>query len=202
MRKGIVLTIIFLLIFIVAIFTGYYIYKIITVEESDLLDQQKVAATEITDECVEEYEEYIQNETISASSSDEKVTPNTTLLLKKKYSKCGHISKEYVELPQDIVNMSKEEVTGEYPDWEIESFSSTEITLYKEKDGYCNEHYILRQKEGKVVVFSIGESGEETLIEETGISTEYLPQTDQIRIQDGIKAYGKEELNSILEDFE
>ena len=36
----------------------------------------------------------------------------------------------------------------------------------------------------------------------TDISIQYLPETDKINIQNGIKIYGTENLDKVLEDFE
>ena len=44
--------------------------------------------------------------------------------------------------------------------------------------------------------------GKEEIYQNTGISTEYLPETDKISLRDGIKVFGRENLNSIIEDFE
>lgn len=44
--------------------------------------------------------------------------------------------------------------------------------------------------------------GAEEVYQNTGISTEYLPETDRINLKSGVKVFGIENLNSIIEDFE
>ena len=39
-------------------------------------------------------------------------------------------------------------------------------------------------------------------LETTGITTEYLPETDKINMKNGIQVNGKQELNQLIEDFE
>ena len=98
--------------------------------------------------------------------------------------------------------MTKEEVQAQYPDWEVIGFEQGKITLYKEFDDVCGEHFKLRVEEGKVDVYIVNKDGTESLYEKTNISSEYLTETDLINMQDGLEIYGKEELNQIIEDFE
>ena len=68
--------------------------------------------------------------------------------------------------------------------------------------GVCNQHYLLRQKDGIIAIYQIKDDNTEVLKEETGISTEYLTEVDRLRLEEGIRIYGEEELNSTLEDYE
>lgn len=154
----------------------------------------------IEDECTEEY--INEQNTTAVSSNEEKVAANAILILKKYYKQCDHTINEYVELPQELVNMTKEAVQAHYPDWEVIGFEQGKITLYKEFDEVCGEHFKLRVEEGKVVVYIVNNDGTESLYEKTNISSEYLTETDLINMQDGLEIYGKEELNQIIEDFE
>ena len=137
-----------------------------------------------------------------ASSSEEKISPNTSFILKKTYTDCGHTVKDFVELPQELVNMTETELKQKYPDFQVEVFSSKEIILSKKETGICNEHYLLKEREHHIAIYTIDKDGKEKLLEDTSISTQYLPETDAIAIQNGIKLYGKEALNSALEDYE
>ena len=74
--------------------------------------------------------------------------------------------------------------------------------MIKEEEGFCNEHYILKEEQGVIAVYKVDKQGEETLYETTGISVEYLTESDKLELKDGIKVYGKEELNSMLENYE
>lgn len=155
----------------------------------------------IEDECTEEYKEEEQNVT-TVSSTEEKVASNAILILKKYYSKCDHTINEYVELPQELVNLTKEQVQEKYSDWEVIGFEKGKITLYKEFEDVCGEHFKLKIENEKVVVYIINNDGSETLYEKTNISSEYLTETDLLNMQEGLEIYGKEELNQVIEDFE
>ena len=81
-------------------------------------------------------------------------------------------------------------------------FEKGKITLYKEFDDVCGEHFKLRIEDGKVVVYIVNNDGTESVYEKTNISSEYPTETDLINMQEGLEIYGKEELNQIIEDFE
>ena len=154
----------------------------------------------IEDECTQEYEEAQKATTVS--STEEKLASNAILILKKYYQKCEHTINEYVELPQELVNMTEEEVQAQYDDWEVIGFEKGKLTLYKEFEDVCGEHFKLRVEEGKVIIYVVNNDGSESIYEKTNISSEYLTETDLINMQDGLDIYGKEELNQIIEDFE
>ena len=78
----------------------------------------------------------------------------------------------------------------------------TEIVLYKELDKFCNEHYILKEKDGNIAIFELDVNGNEKFLEDTEISIQYLTKKDLERVQEGIKIYTKKELNKTMEDFE
>ena len=187
-----------LLVIIIAIITDIISSK--NKEEENVSESNTYISEVIEDECTEEYINE-QNAT-SVSSTEEKVAANAILILKKYYTQCDHTINEYVELPQELVNMTKEEVQEQYPDWEVIGFEQGKITLYKEFDDVCGEHFKLRVEDGKVVVYIVNNDGTESVYEKTNISSEYLTETDLINMQDGLEIYGKEELNQIIEDLE
>lgn len=158
----------------------------------------------ITDECTEEWEELQEQEVldIEANSNEEKISPNCVLTLKRYYKECSHTINEYVDMPQSLVNRTKEDLQKEYPNWEISKYSSMDIVLYKEFDSDCGQHFVLRYDEGKIVVYRINENNEEEVYERTEISVDYLTETDKIEIENGIKVNGIEELKQLIEDFE
>ena len=191
---------------VLAICAGIATYFIVRQnKKSETIPETKNYISEkIEDECTEEYnEEQMANQnTTAVSSTEEKVAANAILILKKYYTKCDHTINEYVELPKELVNLTKEQVQEKYSDWEVIGFEKGKITLYKEFDDVCGEHFKLKIEDGKVVVYTVNNDGTETLYEKTNISSEYLTETDLLNMQDGLEIYGKEELNQVIEDFE
>ena len=191
---------------VLAICAGIVTYFIVRQnKKSETIPETNTYISEkIEDECTEEYkEEQMANQnTAEVSSTEEKVAANAILILKKYYTKCDHTINEYVELPKELVNLTKEQVQEKYSDWEVIGFEKGKITLYKEFDDVCGEHFKLKIEDGKVVVYTVNNDGTETLYEKTNISSEYLTETDLINMQNGLEIYGKEELNQVIEDFE
>lgn len=190
---------------ILAICAGGATYFIVKQnKKSEIIPETNTYISEkIEDECTEEYkEEQGQENTTVVSSAEEKVSANAELILKKYYTKCDHTINEYVELPQELVNLTKEQVQEKYKDWQVIGFEKGKVTLYKEFDDVCGEHFKLKIENGKIVVYTVNNDGTETLYEKTNISSEYLTETDLLNMQDGLEIYGKEELNQVIEDFE
>ncbi len=197
MRKGL-LALSILLILVFSFLIGMYIYKIATLEEPQDMEIAKVE--KIEDECTLEYEHLEEIE--QANAKEEKVSPNAKLTTNIYYDECGHTVKKTSNIENKYINLNKDELSEEYQDWEIKEFSPENIILYKEEKGICNEHYILKDNDGFIAVYSLDSNEKETLKEITEISTNFLPNTDIAKLQGGIKVYGRENLNSVLEDFE
>ena len=191
----------FISLVILAVVSGIVAYFVTKSNKTPkIADNNNYISEKIEDECTEEYVEE-QNAT-AVTSVEERVSANAILILKKYYIQCDHTINEYVELPKELVNMTKDEVQKHYPDWEGIGLEQGKVILYKEFDEVCGEHFKLRVENGKVVVYIVDTDGKESLYEKTNISSEYLTETDLINMQDGLEIYGKEELNQIIEDFE
>lgn len=178
-----------ILIFIFSIGIGYYyssLWKkenISTIEEENTLYNQNIVITE-------------------TASTEEKVSYNANFALKKYYNECGHFKFYYVELPEELINLTKSEVEELYPDWRVEEFSSEEIVLAQNIDSMCDEHYVLKLGEENIEIYSVKEADDLELLKTTNISKEYLTSTDINNLEEGIYVYGSGNLNSALEDFE
>ena len=202
MKEKIILASISIIVLIGAIFT-------VTIIKNETKEQKqekiKISQQPVTDECTREYEMAKNEEAVEqVSSRQEKISSNSSLILKKYYKECGHTINEYLEMLPELVNMTQEEINEELEGWELIGFSSREVILLKEFEGSCDEHFILREEDGIVVIYKILVDGTKQIYEKTEISTEFLPETDLIKMQseDGIQVFSKEELNKILEDFE
>lgn len=141
-------------------------------------------------------------DTISTASTEEKVSPNAEFALKKYYNECGHFKFEYAKLPEELVNLTKEEVEDFYDDWEVEEFSANKIVLVKEISSLCDEHFIIKLGEKYVQIFHLEPDGNLVLYKTTDISREYLPAEDISKLEQGMYVFGEGKLNSIIEDFE
>ena len=205
MKEKVIVAIIAIIVLIGAIFTAIMIRNNETSKENTTQEELIVSDEPVTDECTEEYKLAQQSEEAKeVNSSDEKISSNSALVLKKYYKECGHTINEYVEMLPELVNMTEDEVADKFQDWELIGFNTREVTMFKEFEGTCGEHFILKEENGNVVIYKILPDGTKQIYEKTEISTEFLPETDLLQIQseEGIQVYGKEELNKVLEDFE
>jgi len=146
--------------------------------------------------------ELVNENTIETTSQEEKITPNTMLVLKKYYEDCGHTMCKKAIIPEEMVNLTERQIQEKYSNWVIEEFSKEQVVLYKKLSSFCGEHYLLIEEEGYISIYTIDEEGNRTIKESKRISVEYLSETDKIELKNGIMVYGAEELNKILEDFE
>ena len=199
------LIILVLAIIVIGIITGVYIYNRNKKIGKNIVDNEiNIVSETITDKCTEEYEKLEEQAKleIETNSSEEKISPNCLITLKRYYDECQHTINEYLDIPKDLVNGTKSDLQREYPNWEIQKYSNNEIILYKEFNSNCGQHFVLRDVDGKINIYKINENNEEELYEKTEISVEYLTETDKIEIQNGIRVNGIEELNQLIEDFE
>lgn len=145
---------------------------------------------------------YENEKFVTTSSQEKKVSPNADFALKKYYDECRHFDYEEVELPSELVNLTRQEVEDYYADWEVEEFSENNVVLCKEIDGYCNQHFIIRLDGDNVNVYRVGSLGELNEYKKTDISRDYLTAEDIQNLEKGIPVYGEGKLSSALEDFE
>lgn len=139
---------------------------------------------------------------LSTSSQEEKSTPSTVLIFETYYLKCGHLISEKKEIKESEVNKNQDYFSKNYRDWKIKKFSKSEIEFYKEVNDICDKHYVIKENDGYVSVYTLDGNGNELLKENTDIATQYLPNSDLDLLKNGIKANGDNELEEKLSDFE
>ena len=202
MKKSIIIFAIIVLFVLGTVIGTILIKNASDKEEPTEIAQQ--SEEEIYDECTDEYEEMVQSNTLveeTSSEEEEKISPNCSIIFRRYYNECGHTLEQYSSVPTELVNKTEKELQEEYQGWTIEEFSRNQIVLYRAFDSECGEHYVLKEKDGKVVVYlKVGEN--EELVEETDIATEFLTETDRLELQNGIEANGRVELNQLIEDYE
>ena len=141
-------------------------------------------------------------ELVETISSEEKVSPNCIFIFKTLYHKCEHTKVEKEQVKDVMVNKTREDLSKIYKNWQIITFRNDQVLFYREDEGMCDEHYLLRDLNGYVCIYSIDEDEDLNLESTTSIFTGYLPEEDILRLKEGIRINGKEELNKTLEDYE
>lgn len=196
MRKFWIIMIIIVVLLALGGSIGIYIYNL-----KNTSNKNSVKAKELADQLKKTLVEEEQN-TVSTSSKNIKISHNSIVVKNTLYKICNHEIRQTEAIPVELVNKEEKDIQQYYKDWEIKKYSPTEVVLYREKDEYCDKHYVLRENNGVIAIYKIDDNNKETLRENTQIQTKYLPEIDLIKLKSGIYAIGEEELNSILEDFE
>lgn len=187
MRKGWIIALV-LFLFIIGVALGISVYNKNKTDQINTVQDKKLAEENTA--------------TIYTVSIKEKVSPNAKILQKRYFTGCDHLIKEVIDVPEQLINKDKDDVKNYYKNWSIDSFSPGEITIYKEENGYCDQHYLIKEHGDVLGIYTIDENGKITLKNDTEIQTRYLTEVDLEKVRTGIEAIGNTELNSVLEDFE
>lgn len=125
-------------------------------------------------------------EEIPTSISEEKVSVNAEIVEQTYYNECNHQIEYNVKDIKQYVNMTKDEIQKEFPTWEIKEFSPEKIVLYKEEDDFCNEHFLVKDEEGYVTIYTINNEEEILeLLDKTDIATKYLARNRSGKLEKG-----------------
>lgn len=188
-----------LIVFVSAILIAIITYNF---NNNKLYNQNNYDIAEvILDDCTDEFEN-MEEDIVPTNVEQDKISPNCKMILIKHYKGCNHEINEYIKVPERLVNLTKDEFQNEYKDWNIKEFTTEKIILYKEFEGICGEHYILKDEDRKISIYKILENGKEEIYEKTDISIDYLPINDKESIQKGLEVNGREKLNQLIESFE
>lgn len=174
---------------ILGFLTGLYLYKI-----NQMKDNTSGHVNQNENNVIEKIAGQNIDNSLSTNNEEEKVSPNCVLILKVYYNKCEHLIENKKNIEEAEVNMTEQELKERFNDWEVQRFTPTEIVLYKEIDEFCDEHYLLKEKDEYIAVYKLDEKDKPTLIETTDISTKYLAEQDLEEIKKGIKIFSKSEL--------
>lgn len=196
MKKNILIVILLIVAIITGFFVGVHLYNKEKSKKQLENDIQNVVV----------YDNKVNNTNtveIQTSMSEEKISINTEVVEEIYYVQCDHLIKTLRKDKKSLVNMTKEELAKKYPKWEIKEFSTEKVTLYKEEQGFCNEHYLVKDVDGIVTIYNMdNEDKINEIIKTTEIETKYLTETDQEDLKEGIRVYTQQKLNKLLEDFE
>ena len=176
MKKGWIIGIVLFLLLIVSIIAGIYVYK----QKEISNDGSNFGNNELAWQ--EEYINNVQQENIvSTIATEEKISPQCILIKKIYYKQCDHLIREAEEMPE---------------------FANEQIVISQEKEGFCGQHYKIKEHGNVIGIYSVDETGKETLKQDTEIQTMYLPEEDLEKIRKGIEVIGDANLYSTLEDYE
>ena len=192
MKKSILFAFIF-----VAIISGISFGILVHLYNDANLEKATLEEVENANKLKERTENIIQ-----ATTNKTKTTPNTEVIYEVFYSQCNHIETKNEEIKREDVNQDREYFEDKYKDWQIRSFSEDKIELYKTEDKICDKHYIIKEKDGCIAIYTLDSAGNQNLKEVTDIQVQYLPEEDINLLKKGIGVIGDVELAKRIEDYE
>jgi hypothetical protein len=134
-----------------------------------------------------------------------KVTPQTEIVQKIKYTKCGDEEITREPASAKLVGMTAQQLCQVYQGWSVETFDRQEVVLVLQVDGYCkihNDNMFVGIHNGYVAVF-YGQPGPQALLkEETNIPLESVQTQDQEELTKGIIVKDRSELLQTLEGLQ
>ena len=179
----------------VAVSRGYSIYNKSEPSKQQLVENE---STEITTlDLIENIKETEVN-----NINIPKITPSTKMVYKYFY-KLDNTTEVIEDVPPYfLIDLTRQDLEKEFKNWQIESFSASEVVMKTVIEGESIQHYIIGDYDGFVAVFYEKEINGNNLKEITNIPLESLSIEEQEEIKKGIKISGKEELIKFLQNYE
>lgn len=181
-----------------AIVMAIYMSNRGSVLEENIINTQKLAEVKNQENSYNE----MMNEIVETSSTNANISPNAIVIQKRYYESCDHLIRETVDIPEELINQDENILKKYYSDWKVEQYSPTEIIIYKEFKGICNEHYIIKEHNGVLGIFVENDEKVQEWQEDTEIEVQYLPDEDVEEFKVGVRVVGKMNLITFLEDYE
>lgn len=140
--------------------------------------------------------------TIQTANIEVKLSPNAMITEKIYYKDCDHLIRKEKDVPEDLVNATEDKIKEKYAGWKVEKFSANDVVVYKELNGFCEEHFVIKEKDGVIAIYTENSQGVIEWKEDTDIVTKYLPDEDLENLKVGVKVQGLKNLYNYLEDYE
>ena len=112
---------------------GIYAYNKGSISDTNIISDKKLAESSENKNEIQNINS-IGNEVVPTSIVNTNISPNAIIIEKRYYKDCDHLIREVVDIPQNLINKTEEDVKKSYLGWNLEGYSPTEIVLYKEFD--------------------------------------------------------------------
>jgi len=133
------------------------------------------------------------------------VSEQTKLILKTYYTQTRDTAVKEEKLPLDLIGRSIDELEdylrNNYTEWDIRECSQNRVELYRALDGASPGHFIVRERNGYIVVYRLDEYGNEVFYKQTDVSVEFLSDIDRKKLKEGIIVKGTSGVEQILQDY-
>ena len=151
--KSFSLSVIFMIGLSVGMYYGTNSNKVEKEEGKKPIDSvQDVVIKNVQNESKESGEEVYELKEVSAK--EETISPYAKMVIEKKFSKCGHTTINELNIPKELINLTKNELSEKYSGWDIKEFSKDKITLYRLIEANCEDHFVLKEEDGYISVYN------------------------------------------------
>ena len=181
----------------ISIIAGILIGIVIHFYNDSILEKATLKEVENANRYIEKHENIIETGNIKVKTS-----PNTKIVYETLYLECNDVQTREEDIESKDVNQDEDYFKNKYIDWEIKSFSDEKVELYKQINGICDKHYIVKSYGDYIAIYLLDSDGNEGLKEVTDILITYLPEDDIELLKKGIKVNGDNELARIISDYE
>lgn len=138
----------------------------------------------------------------SSNISEDKINDSTKMVYEYCYEGDGYIERVEDTPPYFLIDLDRKSLTEKMNEWQILKFSDSEVVMRKNVSGNGTQNYIISEYEGLVTVFYEQPVDGERIMEITDTPVNSLPQEEQIKIKNGIKIKGQNELIKCMENYE
>ena len=140
---------------------------------------------------------------IETINTEDKIGVNTDFVVETLYTMCGHTIIEKVEIDKSVINLTYQDIVNMYRGYDVVKFDSSNVLLKNTVNEYCKEHFLIKEEDNKIGLYSILADNNLEHIRWLDISIDMLRQNDRYMFKNaGVTIYGKENLYKFLEDFD
>lgn len=139
------------------------------------------------------------------SVNEDKTKSSTKFLFKTYYTKDDYTEEKYTQPDYNMINCTREQIEGMFPDYQLIKFSSEEVVFRKEEETGGKEitKYFVREYNNMIGIFYAEDyetKGEENLKEIVNTPVNTLNEEEQERLRKGFYIL-EEELYPLLQEY-
>lgn len=154
----------------------------------------------------EEAQNQVQNETgqtVETLREVSKTGTNSVLVFERFYIHCQHTIVDEMPMNTRYVGKTGEDLSLSFPAWELVEFTPERVVFTTNIEGYCPNHYIIKEEGGYLVVYKpIKETGELYPVEDTNIPYDWLDAELQEQVDVGLVVDTLEDVEYLMENWE
>lgn len=132
-----------------------------------------------------------------------KVEEGCELIQHMTYTRCGHELDRRIQLPQELIGKTREDVEAAYDGWQVTEFLPKRITMARRFDLFCADHLVLMpDSSGTLCIYQNKYGDAMVLTQSLDLSLDSLPDAaqEEIRLGKGFDSYS--DLEQWLEGME